>query len=60
MKAYHAVFDVLRKDFLVGEMVWNFADFMTKQGGTRRTNNCPENSASSGRIVKLRSGIYRN
>ena len=29
MKRYHAVFDELKRDFLVGEMVWNFADFMT-------------------------------
>ena len=28
---YHKGFDNLRKKFLVGEMVWNFADFMTTQ-----------------------------
>lgn len=28
---YHKVFDKLKKEFLVGEMVWNFADFMTVQ-----------------------------
>ena len=28
---YHKVFDKLRTEFLVGEMVWNFADFMTVQ-----------------------------
>lgn len=28
---YHKVFDRLKKEFLVGEMVWNFADFMTLQ-----------------------------
>ena len=31
LKEYHKVFDRLRQDFLVGEMVWNFADFMTVQ-----------------------------
>ena len=31
LKNYHKTFDVLRKDFLVGELVWNFADFMTDQ-----------------------------
>ena len=31
IKEYHKVFDVLKKDFLVGEMIWNFADFMTDQ-----------------------------
>ena len=28
---YHTVFDVYRKSFLAGEMVWNFADFMTDE-----------------------------
>ena len=28
---YHKVFDTYRKSFLAGEMVWNFADFMTDQ-----------------------------
>ncbi len=32
MDEYHKAFDKLRKDFLVGELVWNFADFMTDQG----------------------------
>lgn len=32
LKEYHKVFDKLRPEFLVGEMVWNFADFMTVQG----------------------------
>ena len=31
MHQYHEMFDVLRKDYLAGEMVWNFADFMTDQ-----------------------------
>ena len=31
MQEYHAVFDKYRSKFLVGEMVWNFADFMTDQ-----------------------------
>ena len=25
------MFDKLRKEFFVGELIWNFADFMTKQ-----------------------------
>lgn len=32
LESYHRVFDDLRKNFLVGEMVWNFADFMTDYG----------------------------
>ena len=32
MSEYHKVFDVYRTQFLTGEMVWNFADFMTDQG----------------------------
>ena len=29
---YFPVFDKLRKEFFIGEMIWNFADFMTQQG----------------------------
>lgn len=30
---YHRSFDKLRHDgLLIGEMIWNFADFMTDQG----------------------------
>jgi beta-glucuronidase len=31
LQEYHKVFDVLKQQFLVGEMIWNFADFMTIQ-----------------------------
>jgi hypothetical protein len=31
------VFDKLRKEFLVGELIWNFADFMTQQGFSVRS-----------------------
>ena len=37
IKMYKDVFDSL--DFIVGEHVWNFADFMTKQGITRVNGN---------------------
>ena len=29
---YFPVFDKLKKEFFIGEMIWNFADFMTQQG----------------------------
>ena len=32
MREYHKAFDAKRGKYLVGEMVWNFADFMTVQG----------------------------
>jgi hypothetical protein len=32
IEQYFPVFDKLRKEFLVGELIWNFADFMTQQG----------------------------
>lgn len=32
LREHHHVFDDLRKTYLSGEMVWNFADFMTGQG----------------------------
>ncbi len=37
LRQYHAVFD--RLDFVIGEHVWNFADFMTKQGVKRVVGN---------------------
>ncbi|KAK7087444.1 beta-glucuronidase-like [Littorina saxatilis] len=39
MSEYHKTFDKFRSQFLVGEMVWNFADFMTVQGVTRVVGN---------------------
>lgn len=36
---YFPVFDKLRKEFFIGEMIWNFADFMTQQGTTRVGGN---------------------
>jgi beta-glucuronidase len=32
LEQYHKAFDTLSSEFLVGEMPWNFADFMTVQG----------------------------
>jgi beta-glucuronidase len=33
LKEHFKAFDALRKDgWLIGEMIWNFADFMTVQG----------------------------
>ena len=37
LKRYHMVFD--RLNFVIGEHVWNFADFMTKQSITRVNGN---------------------
>lgn len=39
LQEYHKTFDKLRSEFLVGEMPWNFADFMTIQGVTRVVGN---------------------
>jgi beta-glucuronidase len=40
MKENHRAFDLLKaKKFLIGEMFWNFADFMTAQGTTRAVGN---------------------
>ncbi|KAH9491010.1 hypothetical protein Btru_051742 [Bulinus truncatus] len=39
LQEYHKEFDIARQDFLVGEMVWNFADFMTTEGITRVVGN---------------------
>jgi hypothetical protein len=40
MKQYFAAFDIARSEgILVGEMIWNFADFMTKQQTNRVVGN---------------------
>ncbi|XP_066517633.1 beta-glucuronidase [Hoplias malabaricus] len=39
LQDYHKVFDQKRKDFVIGELIWNFADFMTAQGITRVVGN---------------------
>ncbi|XP_065054436.1 beta-glucuronidase-like [Rhopilema esculentum] len=39
IKQYFPVFDKYRKSFLVGEMLWNLADFATKQDLTRVGGN---------------------
>ncbi|XP_056313201.1 beta-glucuronidase [Danio aesculapii] len=36
---YHSVFDQKRKEFVIGELIWNFADFMTAQTITRVVGN---------------------
>lgn len=32
LKSYHNVFDQKRTQYVIGELIWNFADFMTTQG----------------------------
>lgn len=32
LKSYHNVFDQKRRQYVIGELIWNFADFMTTQG----------------------------
>ncbi|KAG7279356.1 hypothetical protein CRUP_001264 [Coryphaenoides rupestris] len=39
LQSYHRVFDQKRKQYVVGELIWNFADFMTAQGITRVVGN---------------------
>nr|XP_033778143.1 beta-glucuronidase [Geotrypetes seraphini] len=39
LKHYHAVFDEKRKNYMIGEMIWNFADFMTQQSISRVMGN---------------------
>lgn len=36
MKQYFPVFDSLRWEFLIGEMIWSFADFATPQGKSKQ------------------------
>ncbi|KFR13652.1 Beta-glucuronidase, partial [Opisthocomus hoazin] len=39
LREYHSGFDKKRKEYLIGELIWNFADFMTNQGTTRVLGN---------------------
>uniref|UniRef100_A0A672RF01 Glucuronidase beta n=1 Tax=Sinocyclocheilus grahami TaxID=75366 RepID=A0A672RF01_SINGR len=39
LQNYHNVFDQKRKEFVIGELIWNFADFMTTQTITRVVGN---------------------
>lgn len=32
LRSYHNAFDQKRKQYVIGELIWNFADFMTAQG----------------------------
>ncbi|XP_069082982.1 beta-glucuronidase [Pleurodeles waltl] len=39
LKHYHSIFDKKRKLYVIGELIWNFADFMTIQQTTRVVGN---------------------
>uniref|UniRef100_A0A8C2A5W2 Beta-glucuronidase n=1 Tax=Cyprinus carpio TaxID=7962 RepID=A0A8C2A5W2_CYPCA len=39
LQNYHNVFDQKRKEFVIGELIWNFADFMTSQSIIRVVGN---------------------
>ncbi|KAJ8342909.1 hypothetical protein SKAU_G00328370 [Synaphobranchus kaupii] len=39
LENYHRVFDQKRKEYVIGELIWNFADFMTAQAITRVVGN---------------------
>nr|XP_020729540.1 beta-glucuronidase isoform X2 [Odocoileus virginianus texanus] len=39
LEQYHAVLDQKRKEYVVGELIWNFADFMTNESPFRMIGN---------------------
>nr|XP_057943998.1 beta-glucuronidase [Doryrhamphus excisus] len=39
LQSYHNVFDQKRKKYVIGELIWNFADFMTAQALIRVVGN---------------------
>ncbi|KAM3600858.1 uncharacterized protein V6R79_003814 [Siganus canaliculatus] len=39
LRSYHSVLDQKRKQYVIGELIWNFADFMTSQGVLRVMGN---------------------
>lgn len=32
LRSYHDTLDQKRRQYVIGELIWNFADFMTTQG----------------------------
>lgn len=39
LQSYHNIFDQKRKQYVIGELIWNFADFMTVQGTASADHN---------------------
>ncbi|NP_058711.3 beta-glucuronidase precursor [Rattus norvegicus] len=39
LENYHLILDEKRKEYVIGELIWNFADFMTNQSPLRVTGN---------------------
>ncbi|XP_004705989.2 beta-glucuronidase [Echinops telfairi] len=39
LEQYHLVLDQKRREYVVGELIWNFADFMTAQSPSRMLGN---------------------
>lgn len=39
LQQYHVILDQKRKEYVVGELIWNFADFMTDQSPQRAIGN---------------------
>uniref|UniRef100_A0A8C9XQH1 Glycoside hydrolase family 2 catalytic domain-containing protein n=1 Tax=Sander lucioperca TaxID=283035 RepID=A0A8C9XQH1_SANLU len=39
LQSYHNVLDQKRKQYVIGELIWNFADFMTVQGTAAGDHN---------------------
>ncbi|XP_036622848.1 beta-glucuronidase [Trichosurus vulpecula] len=39
LQQYHFALDQKRKDYVIGELIWNFADFMTEQSPRRVVGN---------------------
>ncbi|KAM5228650.1 beta-glucuronidase [Ctenodactylus gundi] len=39
LERYHTVLDQKRKEYVIGELIWNFADFMTSQSPQRAIGN---------------------
>uniref|UniRef100_A0A8B9YKJ9 Beta-glucuronidase n=1 Tax=Bos mutus grunniens TaxID=30521 RepID=A0A8B9YKJ9_BOSMU len=39
LQQYHVVLDQKRQEYVVGELIWNFADFMTNQSPVRMIGN---------------------
>lgn len=66
MSEHFKTFDKYRQSFLVGEMIWNFADFATQQGATRVAGNKKgiltrqRDPKSAAKVIKERYHRLRN
>ena len=53
LQSYHSVFDQKGKQYVIGELTWNFADFMTVQGTKTIELSLPPIKESLHNLIRL-------